>query len=45
LNGSLDPRALTIELVPARLVKLGDIWGSALKTRNTGAAIRRAADR
>jgi bifunctional non-homologous end joining protein LigD len=45
LNGSLDPRALTIEMVPARLVKLGDIWGSALKTRNTGAAIRRAADR
>ena len=45
LNGSLDPRELTIETVPQRIVKLGDIWGSALKTRNTGAAIRAAADR
>ena len=45
LNASLDPRALTIETVPQRIVKLGDIWGSALKTRNTGAAIRAAADR
>jgi len=45
LNASLDPRALTIETVPPRLLKLGDIWGSALKTKNTGAAIRSAADR
>jgi bifunctional non-homologous end joining protein LigD len=45
LNSSLDPRELTIETVPARVVKLGDIWSSALKTRNTGAAIRAAADR
>jgi bifunctional non-homologous end joining protein LigD len=45
LNGSLDPRELTIETVPKRIVKLGDIWSSALKTRNTGAAIRAAADR
>ena len=45
LNGSLDPRELTIATVPARIVKLGDIWGSALKTRNTGAALRAAADR
>jgi bifunctional non-homologous end joining protein LigD len=45
LNGSLDPRELTIETVPQRIVKLGDIWSSALKTRNTGAAIRAAADR
>jgi bifunctional non-homologous end joining protein LigD len=45
LNASLDPRELTIETVPARIVKLGDIWSSALKTRNTGAAIRAAADR
>jgi bifunctional non-homologous end joining protein LigD len=45
LNASLDPRALTIETVPERIVKLGDIWGSALKTRNTGAALRAAADR
>jgi bifunctional non-homologous end joining protein LigD len=45
LNGRLDPRELTIETVPRRIVKLGDIWSSALKTRNTGAAIRAAADR
>jgi bifunctional non-homologous end joining protein LigD len=45
LNGSLDPRELTIETVPGRIVKLGDIWSSALKTRNTAAAIRAAADR
>jgi bifunctional non-homologous end joining protein LigD len=45
LNESLDPRELTIETVPARIAKLGDIWSSALKTRNTGAAIRAAADR
>ena len=45
LNASLDPRELTIETVPSRVVKLGDIWSSALKTRNTAAAIRNAADR
>jgi bifunctional non-homologous end joining protein LigD len=45
LNGRLDPRELTIETVPQRIVKLGDIWGSTLKTRNTGAAVRAAADR
>jgi bifunctional non-homologous end joining protein LigD len=45
LNGRLDPRELTIETVPQRIVKLGDIWSSALKTRNTGAAVRAAADR
>ena len=45
LNGRLDPRELTIETVPQRIAKLGDIWSSALKTRNTGAAIRAAADR
>ncbi|MEP7065044.1 MAG: non-homologous end-joining DNA ligase [Gemmatimonadota bacterium] len=45
LDGSLDPRELTIQSVPDRIVKLGDIWSSALKTRNTGAAIRAAADR
>ena len=45
LGGSLDPRALTIETVPKRIVKLGDIWTSAIKTRNSGSAIRAAADR
>ena len=45
LNASLDPQELTIETVPARIVKLGDIWSSAIKIRNSAAAIRRAADR
>ncbi|MEO6210439.1 MAG: DNA ligase D [Gemmatimonadaceae bacterium] len=45
LTASLDPRALTIETVPKRIVKLGDIWSSAIKTRNTATAIRAAADR
>ena len=45
LNDSLDPRELTIETVPARIVKLGDIWTSALKAKNSAAAVRAAADR
>jgi bifunctional non-homologous end joining protein LigD len=45
LNASLAPREFTIETVPGRLLKLGDIWSSTLKTRNTAAAIRAAADR
>ena len=45
LNESLDPRELTIETIPARSVKLGDIWTSALKAKNTAAAMRAAADR
>ncbi|MBK5189157.1 MAG: hypothetical protein JJD97_13010, partial [Gemmatimonadaceae bacterium] len=45
LNASLDPRELTIETVPARIVKLGEIWSSTLKARNSGAAVRAAADR
>ncbi|HEY8796218.1 MAG TPA: DNA ligase D [Gemmatimonadaceae bacterium] len=45
LNESLNPRELTIETVPARIIKLGDIWTSALKAKNTTAAVRAAADR
>jgi bifunctional non-homologous end joining protein LigD len=44
LRAGLNPKAFTIETVPARLVKLGDIWSSELKRRNTAAAIRAAAD-
>ncbi|MGH7632479.1 MAG: non-homologous end-joining DNA ligase, partial [Gemmatimonadaceae bacterium] len=44
LRAGLDPRKFTIETVPARVVKLGDIWGSAMKRRNTAASIRAAAD-
>ena len=45
LDHKLDLRELTIETVPHRIVKLGDIWSSALKARNTSAAIQAAADR
>ena len=45
LKTSLAPRELTIESIPSRIVKLGDIWSSELKSRNTNAAIRAAADR
>jgi len=44
LREGLDPRKFTIETVPSRIVKLGDIWGSAIKRRNTAASIRKAAD-
>jgi bifunctional non-homologous end joining protein LigD len=44
LREGLDPGKFTIETVPARLVKLGDIWSSALKRKNTAASIRAAAD-
>jgi bifunctional non-homologous end joining protein LigD len=44
LRAGLNPRAFTIETVPVRTVKLGDIWSSTLKRRNTAAAIRAAAD-
>jgi bifunctional non-homologous end joining protein LigD len=44
LTPDLDPHAFTIETVPARLAKLGDIWDSALRRKNTYRAIRAAAD-
>jgi bifunctional non-homologous end joining protein LigD len=34
LGDSLDPEALTIETVPRRLEKLGDLWAPAMKKRN-----------
>ena len=44
LRSGLDPRQFTIETVPARIVKLGDIWSSAIKRRNSAASIKAAAD-
>jgi bifunctional non-homologous end joining protein LigD len=32
---SLDPRAFTIETVPQRLLRLGDLWASAIRTKNS----------
>jgi bifunctional non-homologous end joining protein LigD len=39
----LDHTAFTIETVPDRLTKLGDIWGAAMKRPNTMRAITRLA--
>jgi bifunctional non-homologous end joining protein LigD len=34
LTDDLDPRAFTIETIPARLAMVGDLWGEAMKKRN-----------
>jgi bifunctional non-homologous end joining protein LigD len=40
LKTSLDPTDFTIETVPARFAKVGDLWAKALAERNTAAAIK-----
>jgi bifunctional non-homologous end joining protein LigD len=35
VTSSLDPREFTIETVPPRVDELGDIWGAAMKQRNS----------
>jgi bifunctional non-homologous end joining protein LigD len=40
LSSKLDPRDFTIETVGARFARVGDIWSSALATRNTAAALK-----
>lgn len=35
LTASLDPKAFTVETLPQRLAKIGDIWGPVLKRRNS----------
>jgi bifunctional non-homologous end joining protein LigD len=44
LEPGLDPRDFTIQSVPGRLATVGDIWSSALRRRNSAAAVRAAAD-
>jgi bifunctional non-homologous end joining protein LigD len=44
LRRSLRLDAFTIDTVPARLRKVGDLWGEALKQRNTPRAIDRVLD-
>lgn len=44
LREGLDPRAFTIETVPGRLAAVGDIWGAAMRRRNSVKGIRAAAD-
>lgn len=40
----LDPRDHTIESVPKRVARIGDIWGVAMKRRNPVKALRQVAD-
>jgi bifunctional non-homologous end joining protein LigD len=40
LTPKLDPRNFTIETVPARFERVGDLWAPAMKQRNTPAAIK-----
>lgn len=42
LRGSLRLEAFTIATMPSRLRKLGDLWGAAMKRRNTRRAIAAA---
>jgi Predicted eukaryotic-type DNA primase len=39
LRESLDPHSFTIHTVPARLRRIGDIWGAAMRRRNSRRAI------
>jgi bifunctional non-homologous end joining protein LigD len=41
LRGTLRLESFTIESMPARLRKVGDLWGAAMKRRNTQRAIDR----
>jgi bifunctional non-homologous end joining protein LigD len=43
LTDSLDPRTFTIETVPPRVAKLGDLWAAATQKRNTVAMLKRVA--
>jgi bifunctional non-homologous end joining protein LigD len=45
LDDALDPTAFTIESVPARVAKLGDIWRAAMRRRNTTRALQALAGR
>ena len=40
LTGDLDPHEFTIDTAPARFAKVGDLWNSALKSRNSAATLR-----
>jgi bifunctional non-homologous end joining protein LigD len=44
LTDGLDPRSFTMESVPARIAKLGDLWAAAMRQRNTLSALKRVAE-
>jgi bifunctional non-homologous end joining protein LigD len=39
LTDDLDPHEFTIDTAPARFAKVGDLWNTALKTRNSAATL------
>ena len=44
LNDDLDPHDYTIASAPARFAKVGDVWNTALKQKNSAAALRAASE-
>jgi bifunctional non-homologous end joining protein LigD len=44
LNDQLDPRVFTIESIPARVAKKGDLWAKATRPVNTLARLKKVAE-
>lgn len=44
LTAKLDPRRFTIATLAARLARVGDLWGTAMRRRNPPGAVARALD-
>ena len=44
LTDDLDPHEFTIDSAPARFAKKGDLWGIALKAKNSASALRAASE-
>ena len=42
LTDELDPKDFTIETVPPRLARLGDLWAAEMKKKNSLAALKKA---
>jgi bifunctional non-homologous end joining protein LigD len=43
LTDDLDPDRFTMETIPERVAKVGDLWAKAMKSRNTLAMLKRVA--
>jgi bifunctional non-homologous end joining protein LigD len=41
LDEHIDPDAFTIDTVPDRIAAFGDIWGSAMRRRNSATTLRK----
>jgi bifunctional non-homologous end joining protein LigD len=44
LTDDLDPGAFTIDTLPDRVAKMGDLWATAMRQKNTLATLRRIAE-